>query len=60
MSIEIVKDPSSGSTKYSGYSVPVDPTGKIGHDFRLATEVWVITIYGENPDTILWIYEWPI
>jgi hypothetical protein len=60
MSIEIVKDPPSGSTKYSSYFVPVDPSGELGHEFRPATEVWVITVYGENPDTILWVYEWPI
>jgi len=59
MSIKIVADPSSGDTNYSGYSVPVDPSGEKGHEFRSATEVWVITVYGENPGTILWVYEWP-
>ena len=57
MNIEIIDDPAIISRDYANYTVPLDPLNLSG-DYRPASAVWAVTIYGELPDTVLWEWEW--
>ncbi|GEM_PF-3030589 len=57
INIEIIDDPATISRDYADYTVPLDPLNLSG-EYRSASSVWAVTVYGEAPDTVLWKWEW--
>jgi len=57
INIEVVDDPEIIESDYSKYMVPTDPLNVQG-DYKPAGCVWIITMYGEAQDSILWEFEW--